>query len=144
MPSFSIAAASARRPSPEVFSERKSSSMMTTGKRNFMDAVQCRPCRRRLPVVARQPSDKHAGLGGWKGANYAAIRKRWLPPAPDASIGGRQERRQAFFSDLGQRDALLALIFATAVLVRGLADFVGLEEDHMRDALVGVAYCGLR
>jgi hypothetical protein len=25
-------------PSPEVFSERKSSSMMTMGKRNFMDA----------------------------------------------------------------------------------------------------------
>src|SRR5689334_6619046 len=31
-----MAAASARIPSPEAFSERKSSSMMTTGKRNFM------------------------------------------------------------------------------------------------------------
>src|SRR5262245_48171466 len=38
MPSFSIALASARMPSPEAFSERKSSSMMTMGKRNFMRA----------------------------------------------------------------------------------------------------------
>src|SRR3569623_699132 len=36
MPSFSIASAKARMPRPEVFSERKSSSMMTMGKRNFM------------------------------------------------------------------------------------------------------------
>jgi hypothetical protein len=36
MPSSSIALASARMPRPEVFSERKSSSMMTMGKRNFM------------------------------------------------------------------------------------------------------------
>src|SRR5262245_62533450 len=40
MPSFSIAEASARMPSPEVFSERKSSSMMTMGKwkRNIVAA----------------------------------------------------------------------------------------------------------
>src|ERR1700681_7787 len=46
--------------------------------------------------------------------------------------------RPAQVSDLGQRDALLTLIFAAAVLVRGLADLVGLEEDDLRDALVGV------
>ncbi len=39
MPSFSIAPASARMPSPEAFSERKSSSMTTTGKRNFIAEV---------------------------------------------------------------------------------------------------------
>jgi hypothetical protein len=36
MPSFSMASARARMPEPEVFSERKSSSMMMTGKRNFI------------------------------------------------------------------------------------------------------------
>ncbi len=39
MPSFSIAAASARMPRPDVFSERKSSSMMTMGKRNFIQLL---------------------------------------------------------------------------------------------------------
>src|ERR1700720_2471810 len=48
---------------------------------------------------------------------------------------GAKERRQAPFSDLGER---LALILAAAVLVRGLADFIGLEEDHLRDTFVGV------
>src|SRR4051794_16213245 len=38
MPSFSMASASARMPRPDVFSERKSSSMMTIGKRNFMES----------------------------------------------------------------------------------------------------------
>jgi hypothetical protein len=33
--------ASARMPRPEVFSERKSSSMMTMGKRNFMRFSRC-------------------------------------------------------------------------------------------------------
>ena len=42
VPSFSIASASARMPRPDAFSERKSSSMMTTGKRNFMQRLpQC-------------------------------------------------------------------------------------------------------
>src|ERR1700682_4284180 len=63
-----------------------------------------------------------------------------LRPTPRS--GGRD--RQAFWSDLGQRDALLALIFAATVLVRGLADFVGLEEDHLRDAFVGVDLRGQR
>src|SRR6266566_985857 len=56
---------------------------------------------------------------------------------------GAQDR-PAQVSDLGQRDALLTLILATAVLVRGLADFVGLEEDHLRDALVGIDFRGQR
>ncbi len=47
-------------PSPDVFSERKSSSMMTIGKRNFM--------------ARGSPSGRD-----WKGADYAAIRRRWLP-----------------------------------------------------------------
>src|SRR5512133_4019 len=36
MPSFSMASASARMPRPDAFSERKSSSMMMMGNRNFM------------------------------------------------------------------------------------------------------------
>src|ERR1700682_1088226 len=135
MPSFSIAAARARMPGAEVCSERKSSSMMTMGKQNFMGAVPCRT-RRRL-LVATPSAGAHAWRAGRvKGANYAAIRKGWLPRLPTPHPGGRHLR--ALVSDLGQRDALLALIFAAAILVRGLADFVGLEEDHLRDALVGV------
>src|SRR5471030_3015120 len=42
MPSSSIAFASARMPRPLVFSERKSSSMMTMGKRNFMQFSEFR------------------------------------------------------------------------------------------------------
>src|SRR5664279_4082672 len=41
-------------------------------------------------------------------------------------------------SDLGKRNALLALVLAAAVLVRRLADLVRFEEDHLRDAFVGV------
>ena len=51
MPSFSIAAASARMPSPDVFSERKSSSMMTIGKRNFIG----------VPVLGRRRDYRAAG-----------------------------------------------------------------------------------
>src|SRR3954470_21151676 len=47
-------------------------------------------------------------------------------------------------SDLGQGDALLALVFAAAVAVRGLADLVGLDEDDLRHALVGVDLGGQR
>src|ERR1700682_19 len=63
-----------------------------------------------------------------------------LRPTPRS--GGRE--RAGFWSDLGQRDALLALIFAATVLVRGLADFVGLEEDYLRNALVVVDFRGQR
>ena len=62
MPSFSIASASARMPRPDVFSERKSSSMMTMGKRNFIGALVCRrgpPERRGLYAPQR---GKHPGL----------------------------------------------------------------------------------
>src|SRR4029434_886926 len=41
-------------------------------------------------------------------------------------------------SDLGKRDALLPLVLAAAVLVRHLADLVGLEEDHLGHTFVGV------
>ena len=39
---------------------------------------------------------------------------------------------------LRQRDAALALVFAAAIFVGGFADFVGFEEDHLRDAFVSV------
>src|SRR5687768_6365321 len=43
-----------------------------------------------------------------------------------------------------QRHAELALVLAAAVLVRGLAFLVGLEEQHLRDALVRVDLRGQR
>src|SRR6185369_15685351 len=43
---------------------------------------------------------------------------------------------------LRQRHAALSLVFAAAIFVRGFADFVGFEEDHLGDALVGVDLCG--
>src|ERR1700722_16812751 len=39
---------------------------------------------------------------------------------------------------LRQCHAALALVLAAAIPVRGLADFVGFEEQHLRHALVGV------
>src|SRR6266851_3497458 len=93
------------------------------------------------------PASRATSMPGWEGGK-ARIMRRFARDGyrrrPTPRSGGAKERRQALFSDLGQRDALLPLIFATAVLVRGLADFVGLEEDHLRDALVGVDFCGQR
>ena len=42
--------------------------------------------------------------------------------------------------DLRQRDALLTLVLPAAIAVGSLADVirVGLEEDHLRDSLIGV------
>src|SRR6266567_4146832 len=84
------------------------------------------------------------GLAEWKGANYAAIRQRRLPIRP-AHVTGLQPRsgycltaRGTERLDLGQGDALLALVLAPTVLVRGLADLVRLEENHLSDAFVGV------
>jgi hypothetical protein len=45
-------------------------------------------------------------------------------------------------SKLRQCDAVLALVFAAAIFVGGLADFVGLEEDDLGDAFVGVDFGG--
>src|SRR5438552_4573015 len=57
----------------------------------------------------------------------------------------RPRRRCAYLpSRLRQRYALLPLIFAASILVRGLADLIGLEEDHLRDAFVGVDFRGQR
>src|SRR5438128_1053972 len=39
---------------------------------------------------------------------------------------------------LRQRDALLALVLAPAILVGSLADLVRFEKNHLRDAFVGV------
>src|SRR5437764_14773043 len=41
-------------------------------------------------------------------------------------------------SDLRQRDPLLPLILAAAVLVRRVAHLVGFEEDHLRNAFVRI------
>jgi len=41
-------------------------------------------------------------------------------------------------SGLRQRHAGLPLVLAAAIAVRGFADLVGLQEQHLRDAFVGV------
>src|SRR5687767_10814461 len=53
---------------------------------------------------------------------------------PPALPGGIPAPR----SHLRQCDVLLPLVLPAAILVRSLADFVGLEEDHLRHTLVGV------
>ena len=62
MPSSSIASASARMPRPEVFSERKSSSMMTMGKRNFMAAS----------ILVGGGAGGFAGAGSFAGRRWRA------------------------------------------------------------------------
>src|SRR5438132_7724634 len=91
------------------------------------------------------PASRATRMPGGRGGKARIMRRfardgyrRILTPRS----GGQD--RPAQVSDLGQRDALLTLIFAAAVLVRGLADFVGLEEDHLRNALVGVDFRGQR
>ena len=44
----------------------------------------------------------------------------------------------------GEDDSLLGLVLALFVLVGNLADFVGLKEDYLGQALVGVNLCGER
>lgn len=51
-------------------------------------------------------------------------------------------RREGRVQVLGQGDAALALILATAVGVGHFALLVGFEEEHLRHALVGVDFCG--
>src|SRR5581483_8842498 len=60
------------------------------------------------------------------------------PPITTGSSRATPSARAGVTSDLGQRDALLALVLAAAVLVGSLADFVGLEEDHLRHTFIGV------
>src|SRR5215467_5077304 len=50
----------------------------------------------------------------------------------------RRPRASTLVLNLRKRDALLSLVFPAAILVRGLAYFVRLEEDHLRHTLVGV------
>src|SRR6266700_4266282 len=45
---------------------------------------------------------------------------------------------EVHFSDLGEGNPALPLVFPAAVFVRRLAHLVGLEEDDLRDAFVGV------
>src|SRR5678815_4521776 len=60
-------------------------------------------------------------------------------PAAATGFGGGRRR-----SGLRQRDALLPLVLAAAVLVGRLADFVRFEEQHLRDALVRIDLRGQR
>ena len=97
MPSFSIALASARMPSPEVFSERKSSSMMTMGKRNFMQR-SCGLSRaaEEMGRIVRRPARRMCGVRpAGKPAERAASA---LAPAqqtgarpPQSSLGVRDD-----------------------------------------------------
>ena len=164
-----MALASARTPSPDAFSERKSSSMMTIGKRNFMasscavkDGGKASPARRRTHRASAPPAGGNSALMGEApvvrkertgaelrcrdtGAPAMAVSgsattgvtgtPRAMRAAARQAIPGHRARGPQIF---GQRDAPLALVLAAAVLVRGLADLVRLEEDHLRDALVGV------
>src|SRR5438045_2202293 len=72
MPSFSIADASARTPRPDAFSERKSSSMMTIGKRNFIGYLRAAARRKRRWVlgkarIIRARSRRETGISGaWR------------------------------------------------------------------------------
>src|SRR5438094_831711 len=73
--------------------------------------------------------------------NHSAIAATWqtamieTEAAFDISARLRMMRTE---SDLRQRDPLLPLILAAAVLVRCVAHLVGFEEDHLRNALVGI------
>src|SRR3954447_7467874 len=58
----------------------------------------------------------------------------WLAPSPEPRV----------CSQLRQRDAALRLVLALLVLVRLLARFVALEEQHLCDAFVGVNLCRQR
>jgi hypothetical protein len=45
---------------------------------------------------------------------------------------------------LGQHDSLLRLIFPFAIFVAGFADLIGLKEQDLAEAFVGVDFCGQR
>ena len=47
-------------------------------------------------------------------------------------------------SGLRQGNSALSLVFSTAIPVGGLANLVGFEKQHLRDALVGIDLCGQR
>src|SRR6185436_16433914 len=63
-------------------------------------------------------------------------------PSNDVAVSAKSA--PAVESDLRQRHPMLPLVLAATVLVRRLADFVGLEEDHLRDALVRIDLGGQR
>src|SRR5688572_12661655 len=63
-------------------------------------------------------------------------RPRSRPATPAASPFPRKRGMSPL--SLREGDAALTLVLAALVLVRGPADFIGLEEQHLRYALVGV------
>src|SRR6266705_2674439 len=77
--------------------------------------------------------------------------RRLASPSPTTTYGrpGKSETQQGVgsrltSSDLGQCYALLSLVLPAAVLVGGLANLVGLDEDDLGHALVGVDLGGQR
>src|SRR5689334_13618430 len=68
------------------------------------------------------------------GMNLSSREKGFCIGRFPREFGGEARR----VSGLRQRDAALALVFAAAVAVADVADFVGLQEQHLRHAFVGV------
>src|SRR5438105_3185173 len=72
----------------------------------------------------------------------AALPLRCPPRGSNSRLG--TARRRSCPLRLRKRHALLPLIFAPSILVRRLTDFIGFEEDHLRDTFVGVDFRGKR
>src|SRR5471032_279001 len=100
-------------PEPEMFSERKSSSMMTTGKRNFI--------RRISKWNDRWPSCVCS-----------------IPAVFQKALQWRFEATET--SGFRQRYTDLPLILAPTIGVRSLADLVAFEEENLRHAFVRVDF----
>src|SRR3990172_9704862 len=95
MPSSSIALARARMPRPLVFSERKSSSMMTMGKRNFIRFSEFRnragPVPQALDPDRLQASKCKRGYGGRRQSAGARATKR-------SPVGGQSGMQGMLFT----------------------------------------------
>src|SRR5229473_6434807 len=84
----------------------------------------------------------------WSGLRTRAVSNKGSPYpvwryTADAGLEGDRRvataaRARLSCSNLRQRHALLSLVLPAAVLVGGLADFVGFDEDDLGHALVGV------
>src|SRR5258705_5609343 len=85
-------------------------------------------------TLARRGSVTHAILLG----RVCAVRDRVQTGASKPDRIDRVARCCKAGSSLGQRDAHLTLVLAAAIAIRGFVDFVGLEENHLGAALVGV------
>ena len=96
------------------------------------------------PILPEEGSKQRA----WKCRSLRGTRKEANPKRhafPQRGMGtdaraGTGARSTWNLSGFGESDAGLPLVFPAAVLVRGLAHFAGLKEDHLRHALVGVDF----